>query len=97
MDRKSTLPIYPDPPREYSVRWGADLVRALDQLNVVLRNPGEGRFTTATFTNLPTVDVGLEPGALFRQYNVVYIAVLDKSYLAGVSAATALGSVTVTV
>lgn len=97
MDRRTVLPIYPDPPREYTVRWAADLVRALDQLNVVLRNPGEGRFTTATFTDLPTTDVGLEPGALFRQDNVVYIVVANKSYPAGVSAAGSVGTVTVTV
>jgi hypothetical protein len=97
MDRRTVLPIYPDPPQNYTARWAADLVRALDQLNVVLRNPGEGRFTTATFTNLPTTDVGLEPGALFRQGNVVYIVTENLSYPGGVSATASLGSVTVTV
>lgn len=96
MDRRSPLPIYPDPPREYTSRWASDLVRALDQLNVLLRNPGEGRFTTATFTNLPLNDKGLEPGALFQFGNQVLISTVDKAYVAGLSATSAVGTVTTT-
>lgn len=96
MDRRSPMPVYPDPPREYTNRWASDLVRALDQLNVLLRNPGEGRFTTATFTNLPLNDKGLEPGALFRVGNQVLISTVDKAYLAGLTGTTGLGTVTVT-
>jgi len=96
MDRRTALPIYPDPPDIYARRWASDLVRALDQLNVLLRNPGEGRFTTATFTNLPTSDEGLEPGALFRSGNQLLIVLADRSYPAGYSVTAGLGSVTVT-
>lgn len=97
MDRRTVFPVYPDPQPVYTPRWAADLVRALDQLNVILRNPGEGRFTTATFTNLPTNDVGLEVGALFLQGNAVYVVVQNKTYPAGLSASVGLGTVTVTV
>lgn len=97
MDVRTPLPIYPDPPREYRVRWAADLVRALDQLNVLLRNPGEGRNTRLTLTELPTSDVGLEPGAIFRSGNVLMISLQDAPYASSFSATASLGTVTVTV
>lgn len=96
MDRRTALPIYPDPPREYTQRWGSDLVRALDQLNAILRNPGEGRATRITLTDLPTSDQGLEPGALFNWRNQVYITSLDRAFVGGFAATSGLGSVTVT-
>lgn len=96
MDRRVAFPVYPDARREYEFRWASELVRALDQLNVILRNPGEGRFTTATFTNLPTSDYGLENGALFLQGNQLFVALSNRPMPPGFSATARLGQVTVT-
>lgn len=97
MDRRTAFPTIPEPPREYAFRWASDLVRSLDQILTILYNPGEGRFTTATFTNLPTTDSGLEPGALVLVGDQLHIVVANKSRPAGVSAVSSLGTVTVTV
>jgi hypothetical protein len=97
MDRKSVTPIFPEAPREYTVRWGNELVRSLDQLVTLLRNPGEGRFTAVSITNIPDSDFGLEAGSLFRQGNQVYIALLNQPYARGLAATARLGTVTVTV
>lgn len=97
MDRRSAFPIIPEAPRDYTSRWGSDLVRALDQILTLLYNPGEGRFTTATFTNVPTSDVGLGNGALVQQGDQLFVVVPYKSRPPGVSATGSLGTVTVTV
>lgn len=74
MDRRTAIPIFPDAPREgYTFPWGSGLVRALEQMAQVLRNPGESRATTSVITNMPTSDAGLEEGSLFRQGNQVFI------------------------
>lgn len=96
MDRKAPLPIYPDAPGEYNPRWAAGLIRALDQLNSLLRNPGEGRMTKLVVTNMPTSDYGLEAGTLFRQGNQVFISLLDRPIPSGLSATGSVGTVTVT-
>jgi hypothetical protein len=97
VDRRVPFPTIPEAPREYSPRWGSDLVRSLDQILTLLYNPGEGRFTTAVFTNLPSTDAGLENGSLVLQGDQVFIVVPYKSRPVGVSAAVGLGNVTVTV
>lgn len=95
MDRRNALPIFPDAPREYSITWGSGLVRALDQMAQILRNPGEGRNTKHVLTNMPTSDYGLEPGTLFRQGNQVFISTLDRPIPAGLKATGQVGTVTV--
>ena len=59
-------PNLPAPPEEYSQRYMADLIRALEAFIDQERNPGEQRGTKMTLTDLPTSDSGLEVGALFR-------------------------------
>ena len=51
-----------------------DLVRALDLFIQQSDNPGEGRNTKLVFTDMPTSDIGLEPGTLYRIGNDVKIA-----------------------
>lgn len=97
MDRRTAFPTIPEPPREYAFRWASDLVRSLDQILTILYNPGEGRFTTATFTNLQTTDTGLSPGSLVLQGTQLHIVVPYISRPAGLSATVSLGTVTVTV
>ena len=97
MDRKISIPIFPDPPREgYTFTWGSGLIRALDQMAQILRNPGEARATTMVITNLPTSDYGLEPGSLFRQGNQVFITLTDRPVPGALTGTTRLGTVTVT-
>lgn len=96
MDVRSQLPIYPSPPAEYSRVFMSDLVGALNRLNLILQNPGVGRQSTMTFTNLPTNDYGLEPGGLFEVGGVLRVALLNRPYPAGLSATGSVGTVAVT-
>lgn len=97
MDRRTANPIFPNAPKEYTARWASELVRALDQLSVILRNPGEGRFTQISITDLPTSDYGLEAGTVFRQGNLLLVSLPDQPYATGFQATGRVGTVTVTV
>ena len=97
MDRKTPLPRFPAATAmTFNWQWAAQLVRALEQMTELLRNPGEGRFTTATYTELPSNDSGLEPGALFQLDGVVMVSRQRVAVPAGVSATGSVGSVTIT-
>lgn len=74
-----------------------DLVRALDLFIQQTDNPGEGRNTKLVFTNMPTSDVGLEVGTLYRSGNDVKISLLNIAGVDGLTATATLGSVTVSV
>ena len=98
MSRKAQFPTFPSPPaRGIDAQWATSLVRSLDQLAYILQNPGEGRMTTLVLTDLPTDDVGLETGALFRRGSEVLIVSPEIAFPAGLAGTVALGSVTVTV
>lgn len=97
MDRKVPFPTMPEAPREFNARWASDLIRSLDQMLALMYNPGEGRFTTATFTLLPTSDYGLENGALVLAGDQLHVVVPYKARPAGLSATTSIGTVSVTV
>lgn len=96
MDRNTPFPNFPDPRRDYDFRWASDLIRALDQMSVLLRNPGQGRFTTLTLTNLPTNDIGLENGSLWLNGNVLCVSLLNMAIPQGTQATASVGNVTVT-
>lgn len=96
MDRRLNLPVFGNPPNEYSRAYFDDLTRKLDQLMTLLRAPGEGRNTTIVLTNLATADYGLEPGTIFVVGGVLRVSLLNAPYLSGVSASGSVGSVTVT-
>ena len=74
-----------------------DLVRALDLFIQQSDNPGEGRNTKLVFTDMPTSDVGLEVGTLYRFGNDVKISLLNIAGVDGLTATATLGSVTVSV
>ena len=65
ISRSLVPPQFAIPPAEYSQHYFADVTRAFSVFVVQLQQPGEGRATTMTFTDLPTDDTGLEEGALF--------------------------------
>jgi hypothetical protein len=97
MSRRLALPTFPSPPQQYEVQWASSLIRSLEQMGYLLKNPGEGRMTTLTLTDLPTDDQGLEVGSLFRRGYQVFIVSTDTAFIVGVSGTSTLGSVTVTV
>ena len=66
-------PRLPEAPPEYSARYMADLLRALELFISQERNPGEMRGTKITLTNLPTSASGLESGALYNDSGTVKI------------------------
>lgn len=90
-------PRLPEAPEEYSQDYLAGLIRALEVFITQERNPGEERATKVTFTDLPTSDSGLEAGALYRHENNVKISLIDLAAVDGFSAASSLGSVTVSI
>ena len=66
-------PRLPEAPQEYSARYMADRLRALELFISQERNPGEMRGTKITLTNLPTSASGLESGALYNDSGTVKI------------------------
>lgn len=90
-------PYFGIPPKEYEQRYFHDMVRSFAIYVQQQRNPGEGRFTTAVYTDLPTSDFGLEPGSLYQQDGFLKVALAYSANPAGEAAASALGDVTVTI
>jgi hypothetical protein len=74
-----------------------DLVTTLDFFIQQQQNPGEGRNTKLVFTALPTSDVGLEEGTLYRVGNDVKVSLLNIAGVDGNSVTATLGSVTVSI
>lgn len=97
MDQRVQLPTFPLPGSEYSQRYLADLVNALNRLVVAVKAPGEGRQTTIVLTNLQSNDQGLETGTIFQVNGALRVSVPDTPYLAGNSAIASVGTVAVTV
>lgn len=90
-------PRLPQPNGQLSVEYMYDLVSVLDVFIQQQNNPGEGRNTKIVFTDLPTSDVGLEAGTLYRIGNDVKVSLLNIAGVDGVSATISLSSVTVSV
>ena len=96
--RKVPPPFFPYPPPEYDQTYFSDVVRSFSLFVGQQRNPGEGRATKMTFTNLPSGDdTTLEVGALFEVEGVLKISKVNIPHCTGNSATSALGSVTVTI
>ncbi|MFO8006863.1 MAG: hypothetical protein R6V05_03915 [Candidatus Brocadiia bacterium] len=74
MSRNLNLPYLPVPPQQYDQRYFAELVQSIALFMQQTKNPGEGRFTKVTLTDLPTSDAGLEPGALYNDGGTVKVA-----------------------
>jgi len=96
MDRILIFPQFEIAPVDYRKKYFDNMVNMLNVLMNTLRSPGEGRQSTLVLTNLSNNDVGLEPGSLFEVDGVVYISVLYKSFVSGVAATGAVGTVSVT-
>jgi len=103
MSRNLTKPFFARPPDEYDPKYMSDLVLSFALYLGQMQNPGEGRHTTLTLTNLQTDDQGLPPGELFNYHDAsgmmgfVKIAVADISNLRGNSVTGGVGAVTVTI
>ena len=97
ISRSLVPPQFGIPPTEYSQHYFADITRAFSVFVVQLQQPGEGRATTMTFTDLPTSDTGLEEGALFMVDGFVKITRLAYPNPAGTSSTGAVGTVTVVI
>lgn len=97
MSRNLVRPFFPVPPPDYQQNYFAELVRGFSVFLEQSQNPGEGRNTFIVLTNLQTTDFGLETGALFQQGGFVKITLPNTPHVSGTSAASGVGSVTVTV
>tara|TARA_R100001015_G_C4633092_1_gene197548 strand:+ start:4294 stop:4593 length:300 start_codon:yes stop_codon:yes gene_type:complete len=95
--RDLASPRLPLPIGEVDQTYIIDLVRVLDFFIQQSDNPGEGRNTKIVFTNMPTSDVGLEEGTLYRIGNDVKISLINIAGVDGSSGTATLGSVTVSV
>ncbi len=95
--RNVASPRLPLPIGDVDQAYIIDLVRALDFFIQQSDNPGEGRNTKLVFTAMPTSDVGLEAGTLYRFGNDVKISLLNIAGVDGSSGTATLGNVTVSV
>jgi len=93
--RKVVRPLFPNAPEQYNQAYTAEVVRAFSVFLEQVQNPGDLRGTTLTLTDLQENNVGLETGAVFQVNGVLHIALANQPYPAGLSATTAVGSVTV--
>ena len=97
MSRSLVRPRFPLPPAKYNQQYMSEIVRQFSILIQQVQNPGDGRFTTVTITQLPTNDVGLEQGSLYNHDGFVKVSELDTSSVAGSGATTGIGTVTVSI
>ena len=95
--RNLASPRLPLPTGEVDQPYIIDLVRVLELFIQQSDNPGEGRNTKLVFTNMPTSDVGLEEGTLYRFGNDVKISLINIAGVDGISVTATLGTVTVAV
>ena len=93
--RKVVRPLFPQAPREYNQNYAAEVVRAFSVFLEQAQNPGELRATDITLTNLQDNNQGLETGAVFKVNGVLHITLANQPYPAGLTATSAVGSVTV--
>ena len=103
MSRNLIKPFFARPPAEYDQKYMSDLVQSFALYLEQMQNPGEGRHTRLTLTNLPTSDQGLEVGGLFQYRDaagllgVVRITSSNQTNLPGISGTGSVGSVTVNI
>lgn len=95
MSRNLILPFFAVPPAQYNQSYFANLTRSFATYLEQQQNPGAGRNTELTLTNLQTDDSGLETGALFQQGGFVKIAQLNSPHVRGSSALGSVGTVSV--
>jgi hypothetical protein len=96
MSRNQVLPYFPIPPQEYDTDYMNQLVQSFSLYMFQIQNPGEGRSTNMTFTNLQNHDQSLEVGGLFNHGGYVKITESNKPHPATNVGTGSVGSVTVT-
>jgi len=74
MSRNLARPYFPIPPQEYSAEYMFEILRSFSVYIEQQGNPGLGRFTNVTLTDLPTSATGLEPGTLWNDAGTVKVA-----------------------
>ena len=74
MSRNLARPYFPIPPQQYSASYMSEILRSFSVYIEQQANPGEGRFTQVTITDLPTSATGLESGALWNDGGTVKVA-----------------------
>lgn len=74
MSRNLARPYFPIPPAQYDQQYMYELTRAFSVYIDQQANPGVGRFTNVTLTDLPTSATGLEPGTLYNDAGTVKVA-----------------------
>jgi len=103
MSRNLIKPFFARPPAEYDQKYMSDLIQSFALYLEQMQNPGEGRHTRLTLTNLPTSDQGLEVGGLFQYRDaaglpgVVRITSSNQTNLPSISGTGSVGSVTVNI
>lgn len=74
MSRNLVLPYFPVAPAQYDQQYMNEIVRSFSVYLQQQGNPGLGRFTNVTLTDLPTSATGLEPGTLWNDSGTVKVA-----------------------
>lgn len=74
MSRNLVLPYFPVAPAQYDQQYMNEIVRSFSVYLQQQANPGLGRFTNVTLTDLPTSATGLEPGTLWNDSGTVKVA-----------------------
>lgn len=74
MARNLARPFFPVPPAQYDQNYMAEIIRSFSVYIEQQGNPGYGRFTNVTITDLPTSATGLESGALWNDSGTVKVA-----------------------
>ena len=90
------VPVFPTPTEEYDPAYVADLIRALNFFVDQVGNAGPMRGTTLVLTDLPTSGAQLETGAVYNDNGTLKIVLENIGYASSISAASSIGTVTVT-
>lgn len=90
------VPLFPNPPKEYSQRYMADMQRVLAQFAQAVLTPGEARATFMVLTDLQEDDYLLETGALYKNGNELKITVDNVASLRGAHATSSVGALDTT-
>ena len=96
MSRKLVLPFFPVAPQQYNPNFMSEVIRAFSVFLDQYQNPGDGRNTTLTLTNMQTDDSGLGAGEIFDHGGILRVPLDYSPFVRGSEGTGAVGSVTVT-
>ena len=95
MSRNLVLPFFPVPPKQYDQQYMSEIMRSFATYLTQIQNPGEGRNTELTLTNLQTDDQGLEVGGLFNVDGFIKITEVNRPHVGTNIGTTSVGTVTI--